>query len=156
MKRFVTMCALAVALLGTTSQKASAWSKFNFGAGFNIGWESANTNCLWGAYKSGPAPYENAGYPGAYGGFGAGFGGVGGGFAGYGEAAAPLPVNGASPIVPSNNIVPAPAAPTVPVPVDPKHGTDTTPHVYNPYGPASGFVPASYFYPAPNYYWPGR
>jgi hypothetical protein len=172
MKRFVTMCALAAALLGTTGQKASAWSKFNFGIGMNLGWEAANTNCFWGAYKSGPAPYENGAYGGGFGGgygagcgYGGGFpggfnGGYNGGYNGFGGHGdlAPMPGNGVAPGVAP---VPAPVPTPAPAPVDPKSGVDATPHAYAPYGysniqPVSAYMPATYFYPAPNYYWPGR
>jgi hypothetical protein len=56
MKRFVTLCALAVAILAIAEQKASAWTKFNFSAGVNLSYQGGDNCLLWGLAKSGPAP----------------------------------------------------------------------------------------------------
>ena len=66
MKRFVTMCAVALALLAFESRQASAWSKFGFSVGMNIGYEKADNNFGWGLYRSGPHPFAQGG--GYYGG----------------------------------------------------------------------------------------
>jgi hypothetical protein len=61
------IAALCVALV--TGQEASAWCKFNFGVGMNVGYEGGGNSILWGAFSGGPPP--GAGYDGfgpAYGG----------------------------------------------------------------------------------------
>jgi hypothetical protein len=88
MKRIITLAIVASSLILTTSQKASAWHKCQFGIGFNISSEGANNSVMWGVVKGGPAPHGygygygpgDIGKPGPYGyGFGGGFGGYGGG-----------------------------------------------------------------------------
>jgi len=60
--------------MATAEQRASAYSKFNFGIGMNISCEKANTSCLGGLFKSGPGPCCGApccgGIDGGYGDFG--------------------------------------------------------------------------------------
>src|SRR4051812_21402178 len=61
MKRFLVACSLALALTALAEQKASAWSKFNFNVGLNVSYEAAETNFLWGAFRSGPHPFAQPG-----------------------------------------------------------------------------------------------
>jgi hypothetical protein len=63
MKRFVTLCALAVALLAVAEQKASAWTKWNFSAGINLSYQGGDNCLLWGLVKSGPMPGCDYGCP---------------------------------------------------------------------------------------------
>src|SRR5437868_6650798 len=56
MKKFLTMSVLALSLAAVSEQQASAWCKFNFGAGFNLSFESANNSGLWNAFRNGPPP----------------------------------------------------------------------------------------------------
>lgn len=56
MKRMMAMGILALAVIAATGQRASAWHKFGFGIGMNIGWESGGNSLLWGAWRSGPPP----------------------------------------------------------------------------------------------------
>jgi hypothetical protein len=56
MKKFVTLSALAAALLLATEQQASAWSKVNFSCGLNLNWVCSGNSFLWGAYRSSPLP----------------------------------------------------------------------------------------------------
>jgi hypothetical protein len=52
MKKFVAAVLLALPLLGLTQQKAAAWYKFNWSAGFNMSWESGGDKCyLCGLFK---------------------------------------------------------------------------------------------------------
>ena len=85
MKHFLVACSAALALMATTEQKASAWSKWNFNIGMNISHEAAENNCLWGLFRNGPYPFAGGG-----GGFGGpaygGFDGHAGGFAPQGYA----------------------------------------------------------------------
>jgi hypothetical protein len=41
MKKILTAVLAALALAGSTTQKASAWCRFNFSTGVNISWESS-------------------------------------------------------------------------------------------------------------------
>jgi hypothetical protein len=66
MKRFVIACSLALAVSAISGQKASAWSKFNFNVGLNIGYEAAENSFLWGFFRNGPHPYAQAGGYGAH------------------------------------------------------------------------------------------
>jgi hypothetical protein len=79
MKRLLVAAVLAAALTAGSAQKASAWCKFNFGVGLNIGLETGGAKRSWvwaketavcpqcapGCYPGGPGPGP---------GFGAGFG----------------------------------------------------------------------------------
>jgi len=56
MKRVLTLSVFALAVVGMTGQQAKAWKKFGFNIGMNVNYESADTNCLWGAYRNGPVP----------------------------------------------------------------------------------------------------
>lgn len=64
MKRMISAALVALCVMATVEQRASAYSKFNFGIGLNIGWECANNNVLFGLFKSGPGP---CGTDGCYG-----------------------------------------------------------------------------------------
>ncbi len=58
----------AVALVLASQQQASAWSKFNFGVGLNVGWQGGGNSVLWGVLKGAPTPgdggYGDGGGPG--------------------------------------------------------------------------------------------
>ncbi len=70
MKRFLVACAAVAALLAVADQKASAWTKFNFNVGLNMSYETADTNLLWGLFRSGPHPFAQQGQdPYGYGGY---------------------------------------------------------------------------------------
>jgi hypothetical protein len=138
MKRFLMGCTLAVALLAMSEQKASAWSKFNFGVGLNIGWEKADNSWLWGFYRNGPVPgsdghgvastitWEGKGSHSQY------QGGNGGYFQGdVGSPATTMPY--------------APPTPTLPAPAN------SAPAVQQ----VGDFVPAAYWAPSQAYYWMG-
>ena len=97
MKRMVMAAVAALALAGTMVQEASAWCKFNFGTGVNLGFESGGHYVKRGGVERGSYPPPGAG------GFGGGFGGFGGA-AGFGQGepslapAAPVP----APVVPAS------------------------------------------------------
>jgi hypothetical protein len=132
MKRFLMTCTLAVALLGMTEEKASAWSKFGFSVGMNVAREKANDSFLWGAFKYGPAPYECG--PGGCCANGA-----------HGGNANPA-------LAPALGVVPAPAPAPVPAPSG-AYAPQYRPAIQ----PVSYYTPVSYYqYPRPAYYWPGR
>src|SRR5262245_14538063 len=80
MKRFLILSSAALALLATTEQMASAWSKFNVNIAMNIAMEGAENNFLWGFFRNGPHPFaQSGGFPGYY------------GQGGYGDAPSPYP-----------------------------------------------------------------
>lgn len=56
MKRLLLASFLAVAVLATTRQDASAWCKFNFGVGLGFNYEGGGNNLLWGLVKTAPYP----------------------------------------------------------------------------------------------------
>jgi hypothetical protein len=66
MQRLIIASLAALGFLAASQEQASAWSKFNFGIGMNLGMEGGGNSVLWGAYTSGPAP--GMGYEGGYGG----------------------------------------------------------------------------------------
>jgi hypothetical protein len=85
MNRMLMASLTALTLMGASVQQASAYCKFNFGVGMNLGMESGGNTLLWGAFSSAPAPgMACGGDPGfgfpAYGGapYMGGFGGDGG------------------------------------------------------------------------------
>jgi hypothetical protein len=51
--------ALALGLVLTAQQEASAWTKWSVNAGISINYEGGNNNFLWGMFRSGQVP----GYP---------------------------------------------------------------------------------------------
>jgi hypothetical protein len=55
MKKLATAL-MVVALMGGMQKKAFAWKKCEFDIAMHIGFEKANTSCLWGMFKSGPKP----------------------------------------------------------------------------------------------------
>jgi hypothetical protein len=66
MKKFLLASGLALAFIALPQQQASAWYKFNFGVGLNIGWESANNSYGCGRWISGPPPYAFVPPPAAF------------------------------------------------------------------------------------------
>ncbi len=65
MNRILVAAFVAVACSLASTQQASAWSKFSFGTGLNIGWEGANNSYFGGCFKGGPA--GPGGYDGNFG-----------------------------------------------------------------------------------------
>jgi hypothetical protein len=47
MKRTIVAMALAVGVVAASQQQASAWCKFNFGVGLNLGWECGGKCKTW-------------------------------------------------------------------------------------------------------------
>lgn len=136
----------AVALVLASQQQASAWSKFNFGVGLNVGWQGGGNSVLWGVLKGRPLPgdggYGDGGGPGLGGapGFGPG--------PGFGPTPEPIPVK--------------PDSKPEPKPKDKGSVDAAQPVGYFPYAdPAVGYYPQSpthptYMYPAytyPMYYY---
>jgi hypothetical protein len=71
MKRMIAMALLTLAVAAGSQQRASAWSKFNFGVGMNLCCESGGTSTTRSSYRSsssGPAPWGGQGYGEAPGG----------------------------------------------------------------------------------------
>jgi hypothetical protein len=139
MKRFVTVCTLALAILALSGQKASAWKKFGFNIGMNIAAESADNNYLWGAFRDGPVP-----------------GSQGHGLAstvtkGYHDQVNPIYGGGFDPHFAPGGFGPAPDAP-VPAPL-PAPLPGPMPHAS---APAPLHSQAAYWAPAETYYWPGN
>jgi hypothetical protein len=64
MKKLLAAGMLAICLIAASQQQASAWVKFNFGIGFNVGWQTGGNSLLWGAWENGQPP----GMPYYYGG----------------------------------------------------------------------------------------
>jgi len=57
MKKMLLTALLGLGLVLVSGSKASAWSKFNWGAGFNVGWEGGGNSVLWGLFKGENIPY---------------------------------------------------------------------------------------------------
>jgi hypothetical protein len=66
MKKFLMLNVLALALVAVSSQPASAWCKFNFGIGANIGWTTGGNCLLWGAAKGQQPPPPCGPYGGPF------------------------------------------------------------------------------------------
>jgi hypothetical protein len=68
MKKFLLTSVLALPFLALSQQDASAWTKFNFGVGANLGWSAGGNHCCWGLWNSEQPPAANPGFPvGGYG-----------------------------------------------------------------------------------------
>lgn len=59
MKKLLTAGIIAMALVVSTQQQASAWCKWNFSAGVSLSYEGGNNNLMWGLLRNGQVP----GYP---------------------------------------------------------------------------------------------
>jgi hypothetical protein len=131
--KLIVAGALALGLVLTAQQQASAWTKWSVNAGISINYEGGNNNFLWGMYRSGQIP----GYPtDVY--MGSPFGGGG-----------PAPLVG--PDCPYGYPIYGSAAPvtTEPPVAAPKTNTQA---VYYPNQPAAYYPNAgSYQYPAYGY-----
>jgi hypothetical protein len=68
MKKFLPLVVLALLLAGATTQRASAWCKFNFSCGCNLGFEKGDSPgcCSWSFNKSSPGTPQCSG-PQCYG-----------------------------------------------------------------------------------------
>jgi len=73
MKRLFCMALGACCLTLALQRPAQAWSKFNFGVGFNLGWEGGGNSVLWGVLKGQNTPGAMDGAYG-HGGHGRGYG----------------------------------------------------------------------------------
>ncbi len=67
MKKLMTMGLLAALIAVTSAGPTHAWSKFNWGAGFNVGWEGGGNSAFWGLIKGENSPYAGISPP-CYGG----------------------------------------------------------------------------------------
>ena len=68
MNKLIVAGALALGLVLTAQQEASAWTKWSVNAGISINYEGGNNNFLWGMYRSGQVPgYPTDVYMGPYG-----------------------------------------------------------------------------------------
>jgi hypothetical protein len=56
MKKLVAASVLALLVLASSQQQASAWRHCKFSIGLNFECASANNSFLWGAYRNGPTP----------------------------------------------------------------------------------------------------
>jgi hypothetical protein len=65
MKRILYIALIALCLVLASNRQASAWSKFNFGVGLNIGFEGGGNSVLFGMFKGAPTPGygDGGGYP---------------------------------------------------------------------------------------------
>src|SRR5438445_7914094 len=69
MKRFVTICAAALAVLALANQQASAWTKSSFSVGLSFNREASDNSLVHGwLYQNGPHPLAQGG--GDFGGYG--------------------------------------------------------------------------------------
>jgi hypothetical protein len=150
MKRLSYIALLAVGLVLASQQQASAWSKFNFGVGLNIGWEGGGNSVLWGALKGAPSP---GGFDGGYPGFpGGGFNNMPPAHAGLGSDQQ-FPTAGYSPYQPPSPMMampsPAPMPQIAPMPQMPR--ADTQPVGYFTYPTYPNYYPYPQYYT--NYYY---
>jgi len=56
MKKMMLVALLGLGLVLTSGQRASAWSKVNFGVGLNLGWEGGGNNLLFGLFRGAQPP----------------------------------------------------------------------------------------------------
>ena len=138
MNKLIVAGALALGLVLTAQQEASAWTKWSVNVGVSIHYEGGNNNFLWGMFRSGQVP----GYPtdvcmdGPFGGVAAAPY-IDPGYA-YGYAAYPAH-DSAAPVTTEPPVAPPPA----------KTGTQA---IYYPNQPAAYYPNAgSYQYPAYGY-----
>ncbi len=62
MKRFLIVCAMALAATILVETPVSAWSNFHFANNFSIGWQSGGNRILWGLWDGGPYPIVTTPY----------------------------------------------------------------------------------------------
>jgi len=148
MKKLSVVVVLAAFLVISGGQRCHAWSKFNFGGGFNVHWEGGGNSALWGLFKGSPMP--ECMLPGGGGGAGAGPGGYGSQVDG---AIDPSMVGS-----PANLLKPTPEEPekiAQPMPVKPANYTFTE-EIRKPQKPQQEeqeSQDSSYYFPS---YWYGR
>ncbi len=53
MKKILIVGVLAIGMLASSQQEASAWVKSQFGIGLNWNWQSGGNSLLWGAWRNG-------------------------------------------------------------------------------------------------------
>jgi len=140
MKKMLIASMAAVVLMAAAQQQASAWCKFNLGAGFNISLEGANNNLLWGLFKNGPQPcQQNCADPC----LGNGMCGTYQGQITDGAIGGPFPVESHKPALPGPEKVGPPSA------LKP-----ATYFQYEPKAPAQQTQPAENTQEEPEYYYP--
>jgi len=66
MNKILAAGAVALVLTATVQQPVQAWSKYNIGVGFNLGWEGGGNSVLWGMYKGANTPGATDGDFGAH------------------------------------------------------------------------------------------
>src|SRR5438105_3554804 len=104
MKRFLTMCAAALAVLALAEQQASAWTKSSFSVGLSYNREASdNSLCKGWLYTNGPHPSAQGG--GDFGGYD-GHGYDGHGFAG--SEGVPFASMQYAPVMQQQPMLPAP------------------------------------------------
>ncbi len=132
MRQILTATAAALALVLAAQQQASAWSKYNFGVGLNVGWEGGGNSFLFGVLKGAqsPAGYADGNMPGGYG----------------------SPGIESAPMMPA----PAPAAPGKPMPEGPEKVGPPTPakQANYEYQPTGYYQPQGYYQPSYQAYYP--
>src|SRR5947207_1787016 len=56
MKKLIAASVLALLVLASSQQSASAWCNFKFGVGLNFEYSGGNNCLLWGLHRSGQVP----------------------------------------------------------------------------------------------------
>jgi hypothetical protein len=56
MKKMLLVALLGLGLVLASEQRASAWSKYNFGVGLNVGYEGGGNSVLFGMFKGEQPP----------------------------------------------------------------------------------------------------
>jgi hypothetical protein len=147
MKRLAIAGVLALGLVACSQQRASAWCKFNFSAGFNISYESSGfcfSSCFSG--YSNPCPYGGCGFSG-YGGYPAG-----GGYDALAADSAYAPAAAAVTAPASNFTAPRPTPSAAPSPSASSYmGTQPVSYSYYGQGGYGGYTPG--YYQAPSYWY---
>jgi hypothetical protein len=130
MHRMIIASLAALGLVVVSQDQASAYSKFTFGVGMNLGMEGGGNSVLWGAYKGSPAP--GMGFQGGY------CNPYGGAIMPHGGPAMPFP--GELPPAPEKN-VPVPIQPNMAKPAgyypiqQMSYPEMVDPPIYDPYYP---------------------
>jgi hypothetical protein len=153
MKRLLAASSLAILLVASSAQPASAWCSFHFGIGFNVGF-----SCGHGHHQAPPpCPFDLAGpgYGGPGGPFAAGYAPAVHGYAGYSAPAYGYgaPVYG-TPTPGSHAPAPNFTAPQ-PTPLGAQSVAPNGyayPASYQPLSYSYGYYPMSYSCPAYTYY----
>jgi hypothetical protein len=167
MKHMLVLSLFALAVLAGTNQKAQAWKKWNFNVGLNVNSEAADNNFMWGLYRNGPVPgSQGHGYASTMthtetaSHLGHGYDGGGSHYM-PGNYHSGIESHGSAPIYATNpshgGAMPyADAAPAFPMPrASTPAPTLPAPAQSVPLQSSPMVTPASYYWPAPSYYWAG-